>query len=82
MDDKGKLTAWTALLTVAGIILAVVGGFMAPDSTATWLLVGAWMCANTALNNVYGKVRTAVRESEIRRQERERLGAPPQDGRY
>jgi hypothetical protein len=40
------------------------------------------MCANTALNNVYGKVRTAVRESEIRRQERERLGAPPQDGRY
>lgn len=81
MDDKGKLTTWTAILTVASIALAIAGGWMAPDSVATWLLVAAWLCSNTALNNVYGKVRAAVREREIREEERQRLGGLPRQDR-
>lgn len=83
MDDKGKLTAWTALLIVTGIILALIGGALAPDGKIyTWLLIGGWLCTSTALGNVYGKVRTAIRESEIREQERQRLGGRPRQDRF
>ena len=78
MDDKGKLTAWTALLIVAGTGLALAGGALAPDGKPyTWLLVGAWGVTLTAFNNIYRKVRDKVTEREIREDERRRLGGPP-----
>lgn len=86
MDDKGKLTGGTALLIVAGLVLVLIGGALAPDGQVyTWLLVGAWAATNAALNNIYRKVRTKVREREIREEEQRRLaGFPqaPQDRRY
>lgn len=81
MNDNGRLTGWTAFLIVAGVVLALAGGALAPDSQVyTWLLVGAWITTNIALNNVYRKVRTKVDERQIREDERRRVaGLPPQD---
>ena len=77
MDDKGKLTGWTALLTVAGIGLMLAGGALAPDSLPTYLMVAGWGLTLIALNNVYRKVRDKVAEREIREDERRRLGGLP-----
>jgi hypothetical protein len=82
MDDKGKLTGWTALLIVAGMVLMIVGGWLAPDSLPTFLMVAGWGVTFTALNNIYRKVRSKVDERQIREDERARLaGLPPQDRR-
>lgn len=83
MDDKGHLTAWTALLILAGMGLALAGGALAPDGALyTWLLAGGYAATLTALNNIYRRVRTKVREREIREQEQARLaGRTLRDGR-
>lgn len=56
--------------------MALAGAALAPDSLATWLLVVAWLVTMTAFNSVFGKVRTAVRERQIREEERARLQGP------
>ena len=74
MDDKGKMTGWTAFLVLAGIGLAIAGGALAPDhSVYTWLLVGAWGVTLTAFHNVYRKVHDKVTERAIREDERAKL---------
>jgi hypothetical protein len=82
MNDKGNLTGWTSMLILASIVLAIVGGALAPDGKLyTWLLVGAWGVMLTAFNNVYRKVRTKVDEAQIRADERQRMGLTGRDGR-
>jgi hypothetical protein len=93
MNDQGKLTAGTSVLILAGIVLAFVGGALAPDGQVyTWLLIGAWICAMQAFNSVHGKIRKGVWEREIRDDERQKLAGgqatvrqmrvyPPQDRR-
>ena len=74
MNDQGRFTGWTAFLILAGIVLALTGGWLAPDGKPyVWLLVGAYGVTLIALSNVYRKVREKVREREIRDQEQARL---------
>jgi hypothetical protein len=82
MDDKGHLTGWTALLLVAGIVLMLAGGGLAPDSLPTYLMVAGWGVTLIAFNNIYRRVRTKVDERQIREDQRSQItGLPPQDRR-
>jgi hypothetical protein len=73
MTAKGHLTGWTSLLILAGIGLSIAGVAMAPQTLPTWLMAGGFAATWTALNNIYRPVRRAVREREIREDERARL---------
>jgi membrane protein required for beta-lactamase induction len=72
MSAKGHLTGWTSLLILAGIGLAIAGAVMAPETLPTWLMAGGFAATWNALNNIYGPVRRAAREHEIREDERAR----------
>jgi hypothetical protein len=74
MNDRGRLTIWTAFLVLAGIALALAGAILAPDRALyTWLFVAAFGATWIAFSNVLRKVRDKVREREIRDEERARL---------
>ena len=78
MNDKGHLTGWTAFLIVAGIGMAIAGAVLAPDTLPTFLLISGYGAVLIALNNVHGKIRSKMKEREIRDDERSRItGLPP-----
>jgi hypothetical protein len=73
MNTRGHLTGCTSLLILAGLGLAIAGAAMAPDTLPTWLMAGGFAATWFALNNIYGPVSRAVRDREIREDERGRL---------
>ena len=73
MNAKGHLTGWTSLLILAGIGLSIADAAMAPETLPTWLMAGGFIATWDALRNIYGPARRAVREREIRDDERARL---------
>jgi hypothetical protein len=77
MNDQGRLTGWTCLLLLAGIVLVVTGALLAPPGKVyVWVLVAAWIAVMSAANRIYLKARAVIREQQIRADERARLSGP------